>query len=51
MKIEITEEKIIYCDGILCDPLSMYITCDECGSCPVIEICEKFFEIKLDSNY
>lgn len=48
MEIKISEEGVIFCDGIVCNPLSFYATNDYCGSCPLIKICDEFFDIKLD---
>lgn len=51
MKIEISEEGVIYCDGTICKPLDLYYTSDECGSCPVIALCQKFLNNLCDFLY
>lgn len=48
MEITITSEGVIYCDGITCDPLGLFLTNDECGSRPLIKICAKFSEEYFD---
>lgn len=47
MKIEISEEGVINCDGLVCDPLGLYMTCSECGSCPIIALYDKYLEKKF----
>lgn len=48
MKVEITDEGIIYCDGITCNPLSLFYTNAECGSCPVMRICEEYWHLLVE---
>lgn len=47
MKVEITEEGIVLCDSLTCDPLGNWITNDHCGNCPIIHVCEDFLELAL----
>lgn len=42
MKIEITDDGTILCDGNRCDPLGLYLTYAECGSSAIINLCVKF---------
>lgn len=47
MKIEVINPEVVICDGNNCRPLDLYDTSDECGSCPIIELCERFIDIKI----
>ena len=49
MKIEITEEGVIYCDGPMCDFFRMYDSCAECGGCPLVKFGDEFFDLKLSA--
>lgn len=49
MKIEISEEGVIYCDGLVCDFLKMYDSCQECGNCPLMKIGDQFFDLKISA--
>lgn len=51
MKIEITEEGVIYCDGLVCDFLKMYDACQECGNCPLTKIGDQFFDLKISNAF
>lgn len=48
MKIEITEEGIVFCDGLICDPIGMYDSCAECGGCPFVSLFQKYLDIYFD---
>lgn len=50
MKIEITEEGIIFCDGLTCDPVGMYDSCSECGGCPFVSLFDRYLEIWSDGG-
>lgn len=49
MKIEISEEGVIFCDGLMCDFLKMYSLCQECGKCPLEKIGDIFFDLKISN--
>ena len=49
MKIEITGDGIVFCDGLMCDFLKMYDSCGECGGCPLVKIGDKFFDLKISA--
>lgn len=51
MKIEFTDCNNIVCDGKTCDFLSLYAICAECGNCPLVELAEKYIEIKLSDVF
>lgn len=46
MKLHISEEGIIFCDEILCDPLALYDIGQECGNCPILKFAEEYECIK-----
>ena len=48
MEITITEEGIIFCNGIACDPLTLFRTDSQCGNCPIIRIGEKYDNVLFD---
>lgn len=50
MKIEITDAGVIFCDGVICDPVKMYDSCSECGGCPLVRLFDAFREIWLDGG-
>ena len=45
MFIEITEEGIVFCEGLVCDPLGLYENRRQCGNCPLMEFAEKYKSI------
>ena len=48
MKIEIdSDERIIFCDGLTCDPIKNYMANAHCGNCPIIELCNEFVDADL----
>lgn len=48
MKVEIdSEERILFCDGLTCDPIKNYMANAHCGNCPIIEICNEFVDADL----
>lgn len=49
MKIEITEEGVIYCDGSMCDFYRMYDSCAECGGCPLVKFGDEYFNLKISA--
>jgi len=51
MKIEMTEEAIVFCDGLTCDPIAMWESCAACGNCPLLRLCEEYFQDKMDGAY
>lgn len=51
MEITMSEEGVIFCNGIMCDPLGLYCTGAECGSCPIISLAEEFCNIKFELAY
>lgn len=48
MKIEMTEEQIIFCDTITCDPLQNYVMDSHCENCPLIDYMLTFHYTKLE---
>lgn len=50
MKIEISEEGIVFCNGHTCDPVSMYDSCSTCGGCPIERLFDRFLDIWLDGG-
>lgn len=48
MKIEISENGIIHCDGTICDPVAMYDSCAECGGCPFVHLFDEYLDIYFD---
>ena len=48
MEIILTDEGIVFCDGVMCDPLKMYGCSQECGNCPIISMAEEYETIKYD---
>lgn len=49
MKIEInSDERIIFCDGLTCDPIGYYMINAHCGNCPIIELFDKFAHAYFD---
>lgn len=50
MKIEISEEGVVFCDGMMCDFLKMYDSCGEYGSCPLVKIGDQFFDLKISAS-
>lgn len=50
MKIEITEEGVVFCDGLICDPIAMYDSCAECGGCPFTSMFEGYLDVYLDGG-
>ena len=48
MKIEISEEGIVFCDGLTCDPVSMYESCAQCGGCPFVPLIDRYLEAYFD---
>lgn len=50
MKIEMTEEAIVFCDGIMCDPVKMYDSCAECGGCPFVRLFNEYLDIYFDGS-
>lgn len=51
MKIEINEEGILFCNGIICDPVAMYDSCSECGGCPFISKFNEFLKVYLENAW
>lgn len=49
MDIHITEEGIVFCDAIVCNPLALYDAGQECGNCPILKLAEDYQEIKFGS--
>lgn len=47
MVIEITEEGIVFCDRLTCDPLGLYEAKQQCGDCPILKFAEKYYEINI----
>lgn len=51
MMLHISEEGIVFCDGMLCNPLALYDVGQECGNCPLLKFAEDYETIKYgDSN-
>ena len=50
-KIEISEEGIIFCDGLLCVLDSLYGNCSECGDCPIIKIHYLLLDLDYDCGF
>lgn len=53
MAIDVINSNQVRCtnengDIIYCDPLAMFTTNDNCGQCPVLEMCERYMQIKFD---
>lgn len=48
MKIEISENGIIQCDGTMCDPVAMYDSYAECGGCPFVSLFERYLDIYFE---
>lgn len=51
MRLEITDEGVIYCDNIMCDLLKLYDSCAECGDCPLVKLGDQFFDIKISAAF
>lgn len=50
MKIELdSEERIVFCDGLTCDPIKNYAANAHCGNCPIIELCNEFADANIAS--
>ena len=49
MVIEVTEEGIVFCERLTCDPLGLYEVGQECGNCPIIKFAEDYEAIKFGS--
>lgn len=48
MRIEIdSDERIVLCDGLTCDPIKNYAAGAHCGNCPIIELCNEFVDADL----
>lgn len=50
MKIEISENGIIFCDRTICDPVAMYDSCAECGGCPFVSLFNRYLDIWLEGG-
>lgn len=50
-KIEISEEGIIFCDGLLCVLDSLYASCSECRDCPIVKIHSLLKDLDFDSGF
>lgn len=48
MKIEISENGIVHCDGTICDPLALFDSCAECGNCPLVGMLDQFLDSYFD---
>ena len=48
MKIEISEEGIIFCDGVMCDPLGLFDNNSQCGNCPLVALLDKYLDSYFD---
>lgn len=46
MMLHISEEGIVFCGEILCDPLGLYNMGQECGDCPILKFAEDYETIK-----
>ena len=46
MMLHISEEGIVFCGEILCDPLGLYDIGEECGNCPILKFAEDYETIK-----
>lgn len=47
MDINISDEGIVFCDGLTCDPIGMWTISQNCGSCPFIKLAERFCNVCL----
>lgn len=45
MDINISDEGIVFCDGLTCDPIGMWTINQNCGSCPLIKLAERFCDV------
>lgn len=46
MMIHISEEGIVFCGEISCDPLRLYDIGEECENCPILKFPGKYETIK-----
>ena len=51
MKIEISENGIIHCDGTICDPVAMYDSYANCGGCPFVHLFDEFLDIWKEESW
>lgn len=49
--IQITEEQIIICDTLICDPVANYRTGDICCECPLLIIAKQIHQVILEQCY
>lgn len=48
MVIEITDEGIVFCEGLTCDPVGLYENRRQCGNCPLLKFAERYSAIKSE---
>lgn len=48
MKIEISDEGVIFCSGIPCNPIELWENSAACGDCPMIQWGEEFCNAYFD---
>lgn len=47
MDINISDEGIISCNGLVCDPIGLWNINQHCGNCPFIRLAERFCDVWL----
>lgn len=50
-QIEITEEHIIFCDGLTCEPVRNWLIGAHCCDCPIIKLCNEYHNIATEEEF